>query len=49
MTQTIRVPDPVKDRVKAEAEQNDISHGAVVREWMEKATKFDEMEVRRSR
>lgn len=46
MTHSIRVPDPVYDRIEREAEREDIPQGAVVRDWMEKAAKYDEMEVR---
>lgn len=34
-------------KLTTEAERKDISRGAVVREWMDKAEKFEEMEVRR--
>lgn len=47
MSQTIRLPDPVYDRATRIAEREDITRGAVVRDWMEKAEKYDQMEVRR--
>lgn len=46
MTRTIRVPDPVYSRLTTEAERQDVARGVVVREWMEKAEKYDELEVR---
>lgn len=46
MTKSVRVPDPVYKRISAIAEREDISRGAVIKEWMEKADKFEEMEGR---
>jgi hypothetical protein len=46
MGKAIRVPDPVYSKVTTEAERQDISRGAVVREWMQKAEKFEQMEGR---
>lgn len=47
MGKPVRVPDPVYSRITSEADREDISRGAVVREWMEKAEKFEEMERHR--
>jgi hypothetical protein len=47
MGKAIRVPDPVYSKVTTQAEREDVPRGVVVREWMEKAEKFDEMEGRR--
>ena len=47
MGKAIRVPDPVYSKVTTQAEREDVPRGFVVREWMEKAEKFDEMEARR--
>jgi len=47
MGSTVRLPDPVYERVTRTAERQDISRGAVVRDWMEKAEKFEELEGRR--
>jgi len=47
MGKSVKVPGPVYDRISREAERQDISRGVVVRDWMEKAEKFDELEVRR--
>ena len=47
MGKSIRVPDPVYSRITHEAERQDVPRGVIVREWMEKAEKFDELEVRR--
>jgi len=46
MGQSIRVPGPVYERISTVAQQEDISRGAVVRDWMEKAERFDELEQR---
>jgi len=35
MTEVVRIPDPVYERVSQEADQSDISRGAVIRLWME--------------
>lgn len=45
MGKAVRVPDPVYRRIESESDREDISRGAVVRDWMEKAEKYDEMEV----
>jgi hypothetical protein len=47
VSKSIRVPDPVYSRITSQAEREDISRGAVVRDWMEKAEKYEELEVRR--
>lgn len=47
MTQSVRVPDPVYERITKVAENQDVPNGVVVREWMEKADKFEEMEASR--
>jgi len=46
VTRTIRVPDPVYSRLTTEAERQDVARGVVVREWMDKAEKYEELEVR---
>lgn len=46
MGQTVRLPDPVYNRIERVAEREDISRGAVVREWMQKAEKYDEVAQR---
>jgi len=44
MGQPVRVPDPVYERITRQSEREDISRGAVVREWMEQAEKYQQME-----
>lgn len=44
---TVKVPDPVYRRIEQQAERQDVPRGVVVRDWMEKADKHDEMEARR--
>jgi hypothetical protein len=46
MAQAVSVPDPVYDRISREAERQDVSRGTIVRDWMEKADKYDEVEER---
>lgn len=43
MGKPVRVPDPVYSKVTSEAERQDVSRGAIIREWMEKAEKFEEV------
>jgi len=47
MGKTVKVPDPVYSRIERQAEQQDVARGVVVRDWMEKAEKYDELEGRR--
>jgi len=47
MAQTVKVPDPVYSKIQRQAERQDVSMGVVVRDWMDKAEKFEEIEVRR--
>ena len=47
VTDTVRVPSPVYDRAAREAERKDVALGVVIREWMEKAEKYDELETQR--
>ena len=47
MGKTVKVPSPVYDRITRQAERQDVSRGVVVRDWMDKAEKYDELEVRR--
>jgi hypothetical protein len=35
MTEVVRIPDPVYEKLAEEAERMDMSRGAVVRMWME--------------
>ena len=42
----VKLPEPVYREVIARSEQNDISPGAVVRDWMDKAEKYEQMEAR---
>ena len=46
MGQAIRIPDPVYRRVTSEAERQDVARGVIVKEWMEKADKFEEVQRR---
>jgi len=46
MARTVKVPDPVYDRIQREAERQDVSFGTIVRDWMDKAEKWDEHERR---
>ena len=47
MGKSVRVPDPVYSKLTSQAERQDVARGVIIREWMDKAEKFDEMEVRR--
>lgn len=43
MTETIRVPDPVYERLKREAEQRDSPMGEVVRQWMNDSDELEQL------
>jgi len=47
MGKPVRLPDPVYSKATREANRQDVSRGAVIKEWMEKAERFDQMEARR--
>jgi len=47
MGKTIRIPDPVYSKAQSQAERQDVSIGVVVRDWMDKADKFERMERRK--
>jgi len=44
MGKTVRIPEPVYQRAERRAEQEDVAIGTVIREWAEKAEKYDYME-----
>lgn len=46
MTKSVKIPEPVYDAAKREAERRDVPLGVVVEGWKDKADKFDQMEVR---
>jgi len=47
MARTVKVPDPVYDRIEREAEREDITMGMVVREWMHDSEELTEVQSRR--
>jgi len=47
VSKSVRVPDPVYERITREAERKDIARGTVVRDWMEKAENYDKLDVKR--
>jgi len=44
MGKTIRVPEPVYNAIKRQAEREDVSCGTIVRDWREKAEKFEQVQ-----
>jgi len=46
VTEPVRVPDPVYEALTIEAETQDVSRGVIVKQWMEKAEKYDQTEHR---
>jgi len=44
MGKTVKVPKPVYERIERQSERQDVSFGTIVRDWMEKADKYDELE-----
>jgi len=47
VAKTVKVPDPVYSKITTESERQDVPRGVIVREWMDKAEKYEQMEVRR--
>jgi hypothetical protein len=47
MGKSVKVPAPVYQRIEQQAGREDVPRGVVVRDWMEKAEKYAEMEARR--
>ena len=45
MGKTVKVPDPVYDRIEREAKRQDVARGAIVRDWMDKADRYDELDT----
>lgn len=46
MGKTVRIPDPVYSKATRAAERQDVSRGYIIKEWMEQAEKFEQMEAR---
>lgn len=46
VTKTVRVPEPIFEEIVRESERQDVARGIVVKEWMKKAKKYDEVEER---
>jgi len=46
MGETVRVPDPVYQRIERESDRQDVSMGAIVRDWMDKADRLEEVNRR---
>lgn len=49
VAKTVRIPDPVYAKIDREAEREDVSHGAIVRDWMDKAEKYEQLEEQQYR
>ena len=41
MAKVVKIPDPVYQRMSDEAQKEDISRGAVVKTWLDKADAYD--------
>jgi len=46
VTETVRVPDPVYERLEQEADRQDVPRGVIVKEWMEKAEQYEQIKKR---
>jgi len=46
VARTVKVPDPVYERISRESDRQDVSMGTVVRDWMDKAEQYEEIEAR---
>jgi len=44
VSEPVRVPDPVYERIERIAEQKDCARGEVVRDWMEDSDELEEIE-----
>jgi hypothetical protein len=47
MGKPVTVPEPIYDRISELAERQDVPRGVIVRDWKEKAEKFEQMEAQR--
>lgn len=45
VTGTVRVPEPVYERIERQSERQDVARGVIVKEWMEMADKYQQLEV----
>lgn len=43
MSDQVKVPDSVKERVDSEAEERGIPRGSVIEQWMHKADQLDDL------
>jgi len=41
VTRTVKVPEPVYERLSDEARKEDVSRGAILKIWLEKADAYD--------
>lgn len=41
MTRTVKVPEPVYERLSDEAQKQDVSRGAIMKIWLNKADAYD--------
>jgi len=46
MGKTVRIPYPVYSKATRQAERQDVSRGVIIKQWMEKADRFNEVERR---
>jgi len=46
VTDTVRVPEPVFEKIVRESERKDVARGVIVKEWMENAEEYDNLEER---
>jgi len=46
VSKPVRIPDPVFERVEREADRKDVSRGVIIRDWMDKADKYDDLDPR---
>jgi len=45
MGKTLRVPEPVYSKATRQAEREDVARGVIVKQWMEDAEKYEQMEA----
>lgn len=45
MGKTVKVPDPVYEEIDRQSDAEDVSHGTIVRDWMEAANESNQIEA----
>jgi len=46
MGKTVKLPEPVYSKARSQADRQDVAIGVIIRDWKDKADKFERMERR---